>query len=160
VELTDEDWASVVDVNLSGAFRTFQAAIPALRRAGGGAMSATSSIAGVYGVVNRLSYSASKGGMNAMIRSLAAELWPEIRVNAVAPGSMPETGLSATLGPPELLKRDAPGYAAKARMQLPAGRNRTQAVAKVHLFLCSELAEYVNGEVIVADAGFSMWNGT
>ena len=75
-EVTDEDWATVLDVNLTGTFRTFRAAVPALRRAGGGAMSATSSLSGVFATVYRSAYGASKGGIDALVRGLAVELAP------------------------------------------------------------------------------------
>jgi NAD(P)-dependent dehydrogenase (short-subunit alcohol dehydrogenase family) len=160
-ELSDADWADVIDINLSGAFRTFRAAIPALRRAGGGALSATSSTAGIYATLYRVAYSASKGGLNAMVRALAAELAPdEIRVNGVAPGGM-ATDIHASLGRPasEIAVERPDVRTAKARM-LGSDRDRTHDVASIHLFLCSELGAYINGETLVADGGFSVWNGT
>jgi NAD(P)-dependent dehydrogenase (short-subunit alcohol dehydrogenase family) len=159
--VTDEQWARVIDVNLSGVFRTFRAAIPALRRSGGGAMSATSSIAGVFGVRYRLAYTATKGGINAIVRGLAAELGPErIRVNAVAPGSM-GTNIGRSLGRERSeTTTDRPGDTFKAAFRPWEGRSAVRDVANVHLFLCSDLSLYVNGETIVADGGFSIWNGT
>jgi 3-oxoacyl-[acyl-carrier protein] reductase len=160
-QLSDEDWFEVIDINLSGAFRTFRAAIPALRRVGGGAMSATSSTAGIYATLYRVAYSASKGGLGAMVRALAAELAPDdIRVNAVAPGGM-ATGIHTSLGraPSEISVERPDIRTAKARMLKP-GRDGTRQVANIHLFLCSELGGYINGETIVADGGFSIWNGT
>ena len=72
-----------------GGLQDLRAAVPALRRAGGGAMSATSSVSGVYATVYRSAYGASKGGLNALVRGLAVELAPdEIRVNAMCPGTM------------------------------------------------------------------------
>jgi NAD(P)-dependent dehydrogenase (short-subunit alcohol dehydrogenase family) len=159
-EVDDEDWARVLDVNLSGAFRTFRAAVPALRRAGGGAMSATSSVSGVYATVYRSAYGASKGGLNALVRGLAVELAPDrIRVNAMAPGAM-ATNIRRSLGRgPEEIRVPTPDPAVKARMRLE-GRDGTAEAARLHLFLCSDLAAYVNGETLVADGGFSIWNGT
>jgi NAD(P)-dependent dehydrogenase (short-subunit alcohol dehydrogenase family) len=160
-EVTDEDWLDVIEVNLSGAFRTFRAAIPALRRARGGALSATSSIAGRYATLYRVAYSASKGGLEAMVRALAVELAPDdIRVNAVAAGGM-ATAIHASLGrtPEEITVKRPDVRSAKARM-LKEGRDRTRDIASIQLFLCSELGAYINGETIVADGGFSIWNGT
>jgi NAD(P)-dependent dehydrogenase (short-subunit alcohol dehydrogenase family) len=160
-QLSDADWLDVLDINLSGTFRTFRAAIPALRRAGGGAMSATSSTAGVYATLYRVAYSASKGGVNALVRALAVELAPdEIRVNGVAPGGM-QTDIHASLGrPPSEITVERPDVrAAKARM-LKMGRDRTRDVASIHLFLCSDLSDYMTGETLIADSGFSIWNGT
>jgi NAD(P)-dependent dehydrogenase (short-subunit alcohol dehydrogenase family) len=158
--LSDDDWLEVIDINLTGAFRTFRAAIPALRRAGGGVLSATSSTAGVYATLYRVAYSASKGGMNALVRALAAELAPEIRVNAVAAGGM-TTDIHQSLGRPrdaiEVERPDARAF--KARMMKP-GREGTREIANIHLFLCSDLGDYISGETLVADGGFSIWNGT
>jgi NAD(P)-dependent dehydrogenase (short-subunit alcohol dehydrogenase family) len=159
-EVTDEDWALVQDINLGGVFRTFRAATPALRRAGGGAMSATSSTSGVFSTIHRLAYSASKGGVNALVRGLAGELAPDrIRVNAIAPGAM-ATNIRESLGrPPEEIKVPLPDPTFKARMRVP-GRDGTAEAARVHLFLCSDLAAYITGETLVVDGGFSIWNGT
>ncbi len=159
-EVTDEDWAFELDVNLGGIFRTFRAATPALRRAGGGAMSATSSTSGVFSTIHRLAYSASKGGVNALVRGLAGELAPDrIRVNAIAPGVM-ATNIRDSLGrPAEEIKVPLPDPTLKARMRLE-GRDGAAEAARAHLFLCSDLSAYVNGETIVVDGGFSIWNGT
>jgi NAD(P)-dependent dehydrogenase (short-subunit alcohol dehydrogenase family) len=159
-EVTDDDWALVLDVNLGGAFRTFRAATPALRRAGGGAMSATSSTSGMFATIHRLAYSASKGGLNALVRGLAAELAPDgIRVNAIAPGTM-STNIRESLGrTPGEISVPLPDPAVKSRLR-HEGRDGTAEAARTHLFLCSDLAAYVNGETLVVDGGFSIWNGT
>jgi NAD(P)-dependent dehydrogenase (short-subunit alcohol dehydrogenase family) len=162
-DVSDEDWARVLDVNLSGAFRCFRAAVPALKRSGGGALSVSSSVSGVFGSMYRLAYGSSKGGIGALVRGLAVELAPaRIRVNAVAPGSM-ETNISASLGRTrsEIAVTRPDASEKKEHMRGAWGdQSRTRDVANVHLFLCSHLADYVNGETIVADGGFSMWNGT
>jgi NAD(P)-dependent dehydrogenase (short-subunit alcohol dehydrogenase family) len=157
--IADDDWQLLLDVNLSGVFRTFRAAIPALRRAGGGAMSATSSVAGKYGVLYATAYSATKGGINAMVRSLAVELAPDrIRVNAVCAGSMP-TDLHSSLDRPDNdLGVERPSKQWKERM-IDRTRDRLGEAARAHLFLCSELSAYVTGEAITVDGGFSIWNG-
>jgi NAD(P)-dependent dehydrogenase (short-subunit alcohol dehydrogenase family) len=159
-EVTDEDWAIALDVNLGGVFRTFRAATPALRRAGGGAMSATSSTSGVFATIHRLAYSASKGGVNALVRGLAAELAPDgIRVNAIAPGTM-TTNIRESLGrAPGEITVPLPDPAVKSRLRRE-GRDGTAEAARTHLFLCSDLAAYVSGETLVVDGGFSIWTGT
>ena len=159
-EVSDDDWAREIDINLSGTMRTLRAGVPALRRAGGGAMSVTSSVAGLFGVVHRLAYSASKGAMNAMIRALAVELAPDdIRVNAMCPGAM-ATNIRQSLGrDPSQIQVDLPDPTFKARVR-KAGRDTTGEAARVHLFLCSALSAYVTGETIMVDGGFSIWNGT
>ncbi len=159
-EVSEEDFAAVLDVNLTGSFRTIRAALPALRRAGGGVVSVTSSVSGVYSTIYRLAYSASKGGLNALVRALAGELAPDrIRVNAVAPGVM-ATNIRESVGrAAEDIHVPLPDPAVKTRLRLP-GRDGAAEAARVHLFLCSDLAAYVNGETLVADGGFSVWNGT
>jgi NAD(P)-dependent dehydrogenase (short-subunit alcohol dehydrogenase family) len=159
-ELSDEDWSTVLDVNLSGTFRSFRAAIPALQRAGGGALSATSSVSGIFATLQRIAYTSTKGGINAMVRALAAELSADrIRVNAIAPGSM-DTNIRQSIGRDYAsVSRDRPATVAKARMHWEE-RDTTADAAKVHLFLCSHLANYVSGETIVVDGGASIWNGT
>jgi NAD(P)-dependent dehydrogenase (short-subunit alcohol dehydrogenase family) len=159
-ELSDDDWAAVIDINLSGTLRSFRAAIPALQRAGGGALCATSSVSGIFATIQRIAYTSTKGGINAMVRALAAELSPDrIRVNAVAPGSM-KTNIRTSIGRDYAsINRERPATTAKVRMQWDE-RDQTGDVAKVHLFLCSHLANYVSGETIVVDGGASIWNGT
>jgi NAD(P)-dependent dehydrogenase (short-subunit alcohol dehydrogenase family) len=159
--VSDDDWNELIDVNLTGAFRSFRAAIPALRRAGGGAMSATSSVSGVYASLYRTAYTASKGALNAIVRALAAELAPDnIRVNAVAPGTM-QTRVAESLGRSwDEIDVPRPDHSPKARVGPRPGQNTTRDVANVHLFLCSALSGYVSGETIVADNAFSIWNGT
>ena len=158
-EVTDEAWSEVLDVNLTGTFRTLRAAIPAVRRAGGGVFSVTSSTAGVFASLYRSAYAASKAGQIQLVRSLAVELAPDnIRVNAVCPGGM-GTDIIASLGrPANTLTVERPDPTLKARLRKP-GRDGALEVAMVHLFLCSDLAAYVNAEAIVVDGGVGIWNG-
>jgi NAD(P)-dependent dehydrogenase (short-subunit alcohol dehydrogenase family) len=161
-EVDDASWQQVIDVNLTGTLRSFRAAVPALKRAGGGALSATSSLSGIFGTLHRLAYSASKGGIDALVRGLAVELAPDqIRVNAMAPGYM-ATNIRASLGrTPDEIHVQLPDPQTKARVRLARpDRDGAAEAARVHLFLCSELAAYVSGETIVVDGGFSIWNGT
>ena len=159
-EIADDDWRRELDINLNGVFHTVRAAVPALKRAGGGAISVSSSTSGVYATLYRLSYTASKGALNSMVRGLAAELAPDrIRVNAMCPGAM-ATNIRASLGrEPSEIHVPTPDVTVKARLR-DTTRDGTAEAARVHLFLCSDLSAYVNGESIVVDGGFSIWNGT
>lgn len=161
--VTDDDWAEVIDVNLSGVLRSVRAAIPALRRAGGGAVSVTASTAGVFATLNRAAYSASKGGVMALVRALAIELAPDrIRVNAMAPGLMATNIGESSPHQDQIPLEDHPRgrrQGLKTRVLRP-DRDTTREAAYVHLFLCSYLAGYVNGETIVVDGGFGIWDGT
>jgi NAD(P)-dependent dehydrogenase (short-subunit alcohol dehydrogenase family) len=83
------DWSRVIDVNLTGAFLVARAAIPHLRRAGGGSVVFMSSLAGRMGYPNRAAYSAGKWGVIGLAKTLARELGPDgIRVDAVLPGAV------------------------------------------------------------------------
>jgi SDR family mycofactocin-dependent oxidoreductase len=87
-ELADDQWQNVVDVNLTGVWRTVKACVPSMiARSQGGAVVLTSSLAGLHGYGNIASYVAAKHGVNGLMRTLANELGPHnIRVNTVCPG--------------------------------------------------------------------------
>ena len=153
-ELSDDEWEGVVDVNLNGVFRCFRAAIPALRRAGGGALSATGSIAALTGVAGQAAYTASKGGIVSLVRSLAYELvGDDIRVNCVCPGGV-RTGLLRDIG-----ERVVPPQETTAGIGAPFVRHgEAEEVASCHLFLVSDDASLVTGQALVADAGSMLAN--
>ncbi|WP_261556463.1 SDR family NAD(P)-dependent oxidoreductase [Frankia tisae] len=168
-DLDEERWTAILDINLAGTIRTFAAAVPALRRAGGGAMSATASIAGLTGVAGQAAYSASKGGIVAVVRALAFELVADgIRVNCACPGGV-ATNLLANTDVLPVLTAQAQAQAASASASGgPAGGPGPQAlmnraadpaeVARVHRFLVSDEASLVNGQAVVCDAGSSVAN--
>ena len=150
--LTDEEWELVVDVNLNGVFRCFRAAIPALRRAGGGALSATASIAALTGVAGQSAYSASKGGIVSLVRALAYELEPDhVRVNCVCPGGV-RTGLIRNSG--GAVTPPAPTVGRDVLMR----SGEADEVATCHLFLVSDEASFVTGHALVADGGSMVAN--
>jgi 3-oxoacyl-[acyl-carrier protein] reductase len=143
--LTDADWDDVIDVNLSGAFRLVRAAAPAMRRRRSGAIVNIASVNGLRGKAGQANYSAAKGGLIALTRTLARELGPSgIRVNAVAPG-MIDTPMTAGL-PPEARAR-ALAESALGRLGTPSD------VAGAVLFLASPLARHITGHVLVVDGG-------
>jgi NAD(P)-dependent dehydrogenase (short-subunit alcohol dehydrogenase family) len=146
-ETTDADWQRVIATDLSSMFYVTRAALPALRRAGGGAIVNVASIAGSVGAVNA-AYAAAKGGVVALTRQLANELAARsVRVNAVSPG-FTSTPLNEEL-------RAAGSEAAWAK-RIPAGRfGRPEEIAAACAFLASDDASYVNGFDLVVDGGLS-----
>lgn len=144
-KLSDEDWRSVLGTNLDSAFYLLRSAVPALRAAGGGAVVLVSSINGERGKAGQANYSASKGGLNALGRTAARELGRfGIRVNVVAPGWI-ESPMTAPLG--DDLRQRALDETALGRL------GRPEDVAGAVLFLCSEQARHVTGQVLRVDGG-------
>lgn len=143
--LRDEDWDSVVDVNLTGAFRMTRACSPGMRRRGRGAIVNVASINGLRGRFGQSNYAASKGGLIAFTRAIATELAREgIRANAVAPGFV-DTPMTAAL-PTEIRDRAADG-ALMRRLGKP------EEIASAIVFLASPLATFITGQVLVIDGG-------
>jgi 3-oxoacyl-[acyl-carrier protein] reductase len=152
-ELDDERWRALLDVDLSGVFRCFRAAIPHMVDAGWGRLLATSSIAGAYqGWASHAHYATAKAGIVGLVRTLAVELGPHgITANAIAPGVI-ETPQSLdpvnSLGPDGV--RD---FAAR----VPVRRNgRPDDIAHSFLFLASEEAAFLTGQVLLVDGGVSL----
>lgn len=143
--LSDEDWQTAIDVNMSGAFRMTRACCGAMRDRGGGAIINIASIDGLRGRPGEANYAASKGGLMAFTRAVATELGPHrIRVNAVAPGVIdtPARGLVT----PEQRAR---AMADTVLLQL----GKPEDVAGAVLFLASPLANHITGHVLVVDGG-------
>jgi 3-oxoacyl-[acyl-carrier protein] reductase len=149
-ELSDEKWDHTHEIDLKGVMRVCRAAAPAMREAGRGSMIAVSSIMGVaYGWDEHVQYSSAKAGVVGLVRGLAVELAGEgIRVNGIAPGYIRTAqALSEehSLGPEGL---------EQAAEFIPLGRvGEPEDIADVILFLASEAARYITGQVIVVDGG-------
>jgi len=150
-------WRDVIDVNLTGAWNTVQAGLPALRRGGcGGALIFTSSIAGLRGLggasVAFNAYTASKHALVGLMRTLARELGPEsIRVNSVHPAGMSTTMLLNDALPAFLAAR--PEYSTRVRPALPGGVLDPRETANAVAWLVSDEARYVTGVALPVDAG-------
>jgi 3-oxoacyl-[acyl-carrier protein] reductase len=150
-DMTDSAWDDMLAVDLSGVMRVFRSC--AARMARGGAMVATSSIAGgVYGWEDHSHYAAAKAGVLGLCRALAVELAPRgIRVNAVIPGLIesPQSLDSVNSLGPEGLR--------EAGKIIPAGRVGTvDEAARAIRFLTSDDAAYVTGQSLVVDGGLTV----
>jgi SDR family mycofactocin-dependent oxidoreductase len=149
---TDEDWRTVIDVNLIGIWNTCRAAIPHLIRRGGGSLVNISSAAGIKGNPLTLPYTASKFGVVGLSLSLANELAAQsIRVNTVHPTGVP-TGLQAP-GLFELLGGPHAGLAAIYQNALPVEMVEAVDISNAVLYLVSDEARYVTGLQLKVDAG-------
>lgn len=140
-----EEWRSVIDVNLTGAFLVLKAAAARMREQGSGSIVQVASINGLRGKFGQANYTAAKAGLIALTRTAARELGAKgIRVNAVAPG-MVRTAMTRSL-PPDVLE--------EARRQTCLGRlAEPEDLAGPILFLLSDLSRHVTGTVLVVDGG-------
>ena len=145
VKMSDDEWNSVLSVNLTGSFNVVRALAPAMRNAGYGRIVNITSINGIRGKFGQANYSASKAGLIGLTKTLARELGPKgITVNAVAPG-MVMTEMAKAL--PEEVLAKARQECVLPELALP------EDIANVVLFLLSDAASMVTGEVVRVDAG-------
>lgn len=140
--MTDEQWRETIGVNLDGVFYTCRELIPLFRD--GGAIVNISSLAGHRGSYQHAHYSAAKGAVLSLSRSLALELAPRVRVNAVSPGL-----IDTPLVKPLLAARGDELIKATPLRRLGA----PEEVARVVAFLCSDWASFVNGETVHINGG-------
>jgi 3-oxoacyl-[acyl-carrier protein] reductase len=151
--LDDERWHHTVDIDLAGMFRVARAALPAMRARRCGAVVCLTSLMGVaWGWSEHVHYSAAKSGVVGLMRGLAAEVAPDgVRVNAVSPGYVRTAQL---LSEEHSLGRAG---AEEAAARVPLGRiGEPEDIADVILFLASESARYITGQVLVADGGLAI----
>jgi 3-oxoacyl-[acyl-carrier protein] reductase len=148
LRMSENDFASVIDANLTGAYRVCKRATQGMLRARSGRIILMSSVVGLLGSAGQANYAASKSGLVGLARSLARELGSRsITVNVVAPGPV-ETDMTAALTEEQRTKMiDA----------VPLGRTATpQEIAGVVAFLASSDAAYITGAVIPVDGGLGM----
>lgn len=146
--LTEKDWKSVIDTNLSGVFNTTKVLIKDFIANGKGNIINISSISGVYGNIGQANYSASKAGVNGLTKTLAKELGRKnIRVNAIAPGYINTQMINDVHS--DIMK--------KMVTDIPLKRLGTvQEVANVVKFLCSEESSYITGHILMVDGGLTL----
>jgi NAD(P)-dependent dehydrogenase (short-subunit alcohol dehydrogenase family) len=147
LELSEADFDAVLRVNLKGAFLVAQAAARVMVAAGGGAVVNLSSVNGITAIPNQAPYNISKGGVDQLTRVMAVALADKgVRVNAVAPGSILT----------DLLKVVMQDDAARRKIlsRTPLGRCGEPAeVARAVLFLASDEASYITGQILYLDGG-------
>jgi NAD(P)-dependent dehydrogenase (short-subunit alcohol dehydrogenase family) len=157
IDMSLADWRRQTAVNLDGVFLSVKYAVPAMRRAGGGSIIITSSVAGLRGSAGLAGYCATKGGVRLFAKAVAMECAADgdgIRVNTVHPGVIDTpiwtkiqgvAGRNAPIDPNEV-----------ARAGVPLGRvGQAQDIANGVLFLASDASNYVTGAELVIDGGMT-----
>jgi NAD(P)-dependent dehydrogenase (short-subunit alcohol dehydrogenase family) len=140
VDMTDELWRSVLDVNLTGTFHMCRELARHMLERGGGSIVNISSGASQIPIDEMSAYSASKGGVNAFSRTIALELAPTVRVNVVAPGLTDTNDMAAEY--------------AHLTESVPLGRwAGTDEVAEAILFLASDRASFITGQTLFVSGG-------
>ena len=146
-KMTEKDWDTVLNVNLKSVFLCSQAAVKVMLN--GGKIVNTSSIASFVGFEGLTHYCASKGGINAYVRALALELAPmKINVNAVAPGAIETPGATLVMTPK--MKKQTTAMIPLASFGKP------EDIANAVVFLASDRADYITGQTIVVDGGWTL----
>ena len=147
LQMEEQQWRKIIDVNLTGMFNVSQTVCRAMVRRGKGVVVNMGSKNGLDGEFGYAHYNASKGGVIMLTRTMALELATfGIRVNAVCPGYI-QTPMSEAIDSPEFT-------AAFVKRYIPMNRpGRPEEIAPVFLFLASDESSFITGQVIVADGG-------
>lgn len=148
LRMKEEDFDSVINVNLKGVFNCLKAITPVMVKQKEGKIINLSSVVGLVGNAGQVNYAASKAGVIGMTKSLAKEIGSRgITVNAVAPGFI-ETDMTNVLGDK---------FKEEAKKSIPLKRlGKAEDVAEVVAFLASDSANYITGQVIHVDGGMVM----
>lgn len=149
-ELSEEDWDRTLAVCLKATWMLARTAMPLMIAHGRGTFVIVSSVHAIRGYRRHAAYQASKGGLDALTRSLAADYCPHVRVNSIIPGAI-VTGLWR-----DVSEERRAANAARCPLQRNAG---PEEVAWTALFLASEMSSYITGESIVVDGGLTSISG-
>jgi 3-oxoacyl-[acyl-carrier protein] reductase len=146
--MSREEWAEVIDTDLTGVFNMTRACIITLLKQKSGNIVNISSSSGLHPLPGQTNYAAAKAGIIGFTKALAKEVAPyNIRVNAIAPGFV-ETDMTAAL---------SENYKQKLLNTIPAGRfGKPEEIARIVLFLCSDDSRYLTGQTIEIDGGLSL----
>lgn len=145
LDITPEEWQQVININLNGVFYVAQQAAQRMLAAGGGVIINMGSTNGIMGYPYYADYNASKAGVIELTRSMALELAPMIRVNAVCPGYV-LTPMQEAEYTPEMLEA--------VNQKIPLRRHaHPEEIASLFAFLASDEAPYITGQYIVIDGG-------
>jgi len=151
-ETTEEEWDRVINVNLKSVFLTCKHVIPHMIEKGGGTIINNASVAGLVGSFSTV-YSASKGGIVALTKSLAVDLAPlHIRVNCICPGAIETPMLQRVFekqGDPSIVRIEK-------LKSYPMGRiGKPEELAQAALFLASDESSFMTGTCVIVDGGFT-----
>ena len=148
VNMTEQQFDAVIEVNLKGVFNCTQAVIPHMLKVGKGAIVTASSVVGLYGNFGQTNYAATKFGVIGMTMTWARELGPKgIRVNAVCPGFI-ETNILSTI--PQDVLQGMRDHSWLRRLGKP------EEIANIYAFLSRDEASYINGVALEASGGISL----
>lgn len=149
VEIPEEDWNHIIDVNLNGYFRFAKYAIPLILESDGGTIVNISSVAAFKGLRNFCVYPVTKAAINSLTRTIAVDFAPHIRCNAICPGFVRIANSEGDRTPDEVEE-----WIADIAKTYPLKRVcSVEEIADVALFLASEESSYINGECIMVDGG-------
>jgi NAD(P)-dependent dehydrogenase (short-subunit alcohol dehydrogenase family) len=153
--IAEEDWDRVMSTNVKGPFLMSRAALPAMRRAGGGSIINIGSVLGIVAIRDRAAYCASKGGVTMLTRAMALDhAHDNIRVNCLCP-SIVESDLTRNL----FAETEAGRQARESRLaSIPLGRfGKPADIAGLAVFLASEESSWMTGTVIPVDGGVTAY---
>lgn len=150
LEFPLEDWDQILSVNLTGTFLTCQAVGKRMTARGAGRIVNVSSVGSLVGIENRAAYCASKGGVTQLTKVLAMEWAPHgVRVNAIGPGFIRTPLIEPLLA--------SPGFEERVKTLVPCQRvGETRDLVGMVLLLCSRAADYITGQTIYVDGGWSI----
>ncbi|XVS60913.1 SDR family NAD(P)-dependent oxidoreductase [Actinosynnema sp. CA-299493] len=152
LEMTEEDWSTVLDTNLSGPFRLTRALAPAMLAAGSGNVVNVGATTGIRPRLNGVNYCASKAGLLQLTKCLALELAPAVRVNCLIPGMTDTEELRTRF------RLDDPDRLAAVLAEIPQRRiGSTDDIADALEFLVSPQSGYLTGQKLIVDGGQFMW---